>query len=234
MEKKIKFSENPKLAKIVYSIVIAVLCISAIVIGIVAANNRDDNDTPTDPSISEGDGNNTPTPDDEPQTPGEPSDDDPDNTTPESITFISPVSGTVITEHSMTVPVFSPTLEEWRVHTGIDISTAEAAAVFAAADGTVTEISTHPRFGYTVKILHANGITTVYSNLSSLDEIAVKVGDVVKCGDKIATVGDSAVYEIAEETHLHFAALDESGAYIDPLDIISDESKEASLGISVS
>ena len=230
MEKKIKFSENPKLAKIIYSIVIAVLCITAIIIGIVAANNRDTNETPVEPPVADGGGDTTDqTPDN--NTGDDNTPDKPVTPAPEKLTFISPVSGTVITGHSLTVPVFSPTLEEWRVHTGIDISTAEAATVFAAADGVVSEISTHPRYGYTVKINHDGGITTVYSNLSSLEEIAVKVGDTVKCGDKIATVGDSAVYELAEETHLHFEAL-ENGEKIDPLSIISEESKKASLGIT--
>ena len=40
MEKKFKFSDKTKVSKIVYATVIAILCISAIVIGIVAANSR--------------------------------------------------------------------------------------------------------------------------------------------------------------------------------------------------
>lgn len=226
MEKKTKLSENPKLAKIIYSIVIAVLCITAIVIGIVAANTRDNTTLPdTPPSSSGQDTTDTPNNKTE-ETPKE------ETPTPEKkpLTFISPVSGSVVTEHSMTVPVFSPTLEEWRIHTGIDISTEDSAAVFAAADGVVSEISTHPRFGYTVKINHEGGVTTIYSNLSSLEDIAVKVGDTVKCGDKIANVGDSAVFELAEEPHLHFEVL-KNGVQTDPLEVISEESKRASLGI---
>ncbi|MBO5946469.1 MAG: M23 family metallopeptidase [Clostridia bacterium] len=234
MEKKIKFSENPKLAKIIYAVIIAALCITAIIIGIVAANNRTEPLIPNDNITLD----NSYVPEEKPpvSTEKEPEEEPPSTDKKEEtkpLTFISPVSGTVMTEHSLTVPVFSPTLEDWRVHTGIDIKTEESASVFAAADGTVREISTHPRFGYTVKIEHANGITTVYSNLSSLDEITVKVGDKVKCGDKIATVGDSAVYELADDPHLHFEAI-KNGAKIDPLSIISDEAKEVSLGIKKS
>ena len=227
MEKKIKASENPKLAKIIYSVVIAALCISAIIIGIVAANSRDNNELPTNPPASDTvDGGATPDiKEPEDTTPEKPAEEK-----PATLTFIAPVSGIVTTSHSLTVPVFSPTLEEWRVHTGIDIACNESASVFAAADGTVSEISAHPRFGYTVKIRHENGVTTVYSNLSSLDEITVKVGDTVKCGDKIAVVGDSATYELAEEPHLHFEVM-KNGEKIDPLSIISEESKKASLGI---
>ena len=226
MEKKIKASENPKLAKIIYSVVIAVLCITAIVIGIVAANTRDNTTLPDTPPLDDqgtgdnsGNGQVTEPPKEETPAPEK-----------KPLTFIAPVSGSVMTQHSMTVPVFSPTLEELRIHTGIDISTDESAAVFAAADGTVSEISTHPRYGYTVKIDHEGGVTTIYSNLSSLEDIAVKVGDKVKCGDKIANVGDSSVFELAEEPHLHFEVL-KNGVQTDPLEVISEESKYASLGI---
>ena len=228
MEKKIKLSENPKLAKIIYSIVIAVLCVTAIVIGIVAANTRDTANLPEIPSSTDNQ-DNTDTPSNKVE---EPSDEDKAPVEKKPLTFISPVSGSIMTEHSMTVPVFSPTLEEWRIHTGIDISTEDSAAVFAAADGVVSEISTHPRYGYTVKINHEGGVTTIYSNLSSLEDIAVKVGDTVKCGDKIANVGDSAVFELAEEPHLHFEVL-KNGVQTDPLEVISEESKRASLGIGI-
>ncbi|MBQ4071593.1 MAG: M23 family metallopeptidase [Clostridia bacterium] len=231
MEKKIKFSENPRLAKIVYGIVIAVLCITAIIIGIVAANNRDTGNLPDTPPADEGgsdsnggtqDGTNNNTP---------PADDTPSEPKPEKLQLISPVSGTVATEFSLTVPVFSPTLEEWRVHAGIDILTEEAAPVFAAADGTVSEICNDPRYGYTVKIDHGDGTVSVYSNLCSESEPVVAVGDKVECGDRIATVGDSAVYEMADEAHLHFEVI-QNGTKIDPLSIISEESKKASLGIN--
>lgn len=225
MEKKIKASENPKLAKIIYSVVIAVLCVTAIVIGIVAANTRDNTELPQNPPVANGDTNQE-TPDDKTEEP--PKKEPPAEKKP--LTFISPVSGRVTTQHSLTVPVFSPTLEEWRVHTGIDVATEDSAAVFAAADGVVSEISTHPRYGYTVKINHEGGVTTIYSNLSSMNDIAVKVGDTVKCGDRIAYVGDSAVYELAEEPHLHFEVL-KNGVQVDPLEVISEDAKHASLGI---
>ncbi len=225
MQMKTKLSDNPKLAKIIYSVIIAVLCITAIIVGIVAANNRDDNTLPTpDDGNNTVDGGNENPPADEG---GNGTEEKPT----EKITFIAPVSGTVTTSHSMTIPVFSPTLEEWRIHTGIDIGCEEASSIFAAADGEVVEIGNHPRFGYTVKVKHEGGITTIYSNLSSLDNITVKVGDKVKQGDKIATVGDSAVFELAEEPHLHFEVL-ENDKQIDPLSILTEESKRVSLGIN--
>ena len=58
MEKKFTFSDKPLTAKIVYASVISILCVSAIIIGIVAANNRKKTDLPIDPPISDTGNNN--------------------------------------------------------------------------------------------------------------------------------------------------------------------------------
>ena len=221
MEKKFKFSDNPSVAKAVYGAVIALLCITAIVIGIVAANNRNKNPLPDDenPPVSDENKDDT-NKDDENKDEGN---------TNETVTFISPVSGTVMKEHSTTTPVYSETLEEWRIHTGIDISTEEGAEVFAAAAGEVTKVYSHPLLGNTVEITHANGAKTVYSNLTA--DKTVAVGAKVASGEKIGVVGYSAISEVADEVHLHFEMLVDE-ASVNPLDYISEESKKVSLGIT--
>ena len=213
MEKKTKLSDNPRLAKIIYSVVIAVLCITAIIVGIVAANNRDNNTLPPpDDGTNQDGGDNTQPPE---ENGGE-------GTEPEKkLTFIAPVACRVTTGHSLTIPVFSPTLEEWRVHTGIDIDCEEAAAIFAAADGEVVEIGNHPRFGYTVKIKHDGGITTIYSNLKSLSDITVKVGDKVKQGDKVMRGVTIFVVDV-DNLQLGYQITKES-VYINPMDMMEIE-----------
>ena len=233
MEKKIKFSDKPGVAKIIYGIVIAVLCISAIVVGIVAANNRkapveipdgsgtgENNDGQNNNHGGNNGGNNG----------GETGDTNPGEED-EKISFISPVVGKVVKNHDLTVPVFSETLEEWRVHAGIDISCEEGADVFAVAEGEVEKVFVHPLLGYTVVIRHNNNITSVYSNLDSNSEVIMTVGDKVLKGERIGNVGDSSISELAEEPHLHFEVMmdDES---VNPLDYFSEEAKKASLGIS--
>lgn len=224
MEKKIKFSDNPNFAKTLYGVVIAVLCITAIIIGIVAANNRNDETPPDDTTVNDGnqDGNEDGT--NEGENPG--------STDKEQakLSFISPVVGRVVKEHSLTVPVFSTTLEEWRIHTGIDISTAEGASVFAAETGEVTNVYNDPLLGYTVEITHSDDIKTLYSNLDPKSTTAVKVGDTVNSGEVIGTVGDSSISELAEEPHLHLNFI-VGGNKVNPLDYISEEAKEVSLGI---
>ena len=233
MEKKIKFSDNPNMAKTVYGIIIAALCITAIVIGIVAANNNTDPTLQENPPASDTLGPGDETPDENPPEENPPLDETPSEPPakkPEKKSFLSPVSGTVSKGHSLTIPVFSATLEEWRVHSGIDIECNEGAEVFASFDGTVAEVYADPLLGHTVVIDHGSEVKSVYSNLSG-DDILVKVGDEVLAGDMIATVGDSSLSELAEEPHLHFeVCVGDSKA--DPLDYLTDESKSASLGIT--
>ena len=222
MEKKIDFSDKSVTSKIVYAVVIAILCITAIVVGIVSAASRSkDNTDVENPPISdgttnEGNGENTPPPNDTPKEEAK-------------LSFIAPTAGTVVKEHSLELPVFSVTLGEWRVHTGIDISCDEGASVYASEAGVVSGIYSDPMLGYTVEITHSGDIKTRYSNLSS-DALELKVGDKVALGDKIGVVGDTSLSELAEEPHLHFEVLLKD-VKVNPMDYINEESKKASLGI---
>ena len=225
MDKKFTFSDQPMTSKIIYGVVIAILCISAIVVGIVAANNRKPvtpDDTNTPPISTPEDEGGTKPPADDTKPPVDP--------TPKDPTLVSPTVGSVTTEHSLSVPVFSDTLKEWRVHSGIDIATDAEAKVYAAADGKVSAIYSDPMYGMTVEITHTNDFKTVYSNLHTTLAESIAVGKTVKSGDLIGTVGDTALYELAKEPHLHFG-LKIKDVSVNPLDYISEESKEASLGI---
>lgn len=215
MEKKFKFSDNPTASKIIYGSVIALLCVTAIVVGIIAANTSSQSTLDTPPVIN-----------DNPNE--EPPEDNPGEDEGKPTVYIAPVSGKITTPHSSSVPVFSPTLEEWRIHTGIDIDTNEGAEVFAVADGVVSAVYSDALLGKTVEITHDGGVVSRYSNLAA-DNLP-KVGRSVKCGDKIAKVGDSAISEIADEAHLHFEMF-LNGTSVNPLDYFSEESKKTSLGI---
>ena len=222
MEKRSKFSENPKLVKIVYAAVIAILCITAIVIGIVSASNKSQDGVPDNtPPVSDGDG----TVNEDGNKPNE------EQKEPKPLAFVSPVVGTVAQGHSLTEPVFSLTLGEWRVHTGIDISCDEDSAVYAAESGTVTGVYNDAKLGHTVEITHRDGMVTRYSNLDAASTSELVTGASIAAGDRIGIVGDSATYELADEAHLHFEML-KDGVKVDPMDYITEESKKASLGIT--
>lgn len=217
VEAKIDFSDKSVRAKIVYATVIAILCITAIAVGIVGSSTK----TQTDPTVD------IPPVADSGQSNNSPSDTAPKPET--KLSFIAPVSGTVAKSHSLEVPVFSLTLGEWRVHTGIDIACEEGASVFASEAGVVSAIYSDPMLGYTVEITHKNDLKTRYSNLSS-ESSSLKVGDTVALGDRIGAVGDSSLSELAEEPHLHFEVLLKD-VKVNPLDYINEESKRANLGI---
>ena len=232
MENKIKFSDQPRKVKIVYGAVIGVLCLTAVAVGILSGTNKN-TELPEDepvvnvPNLGDGDTsggeealNPTPTP--------KPDDGETDVETPKKLSFVSPVVGEVVKGHSLEVPVFSDTLQEWRVHTGIDISADEGSQVYSSERGVVTKVYSDPFLGKTVEVSHEGGITTVYSNLDSA-KVAVSVGDSVACGTLIGYIGDSSLSELADEAHLHFA-IKVNGVSVNPLDYLSEESKSASLG----
>ena len=229
MDKKIKFSDQPRKVKIVYASVIAVLCITAVVIGIFSSITEDNNQPGDDPTVNlptvNGGGNNNGGQDNDTNIPEKEEDEK-----PHKLTFVSPVVGEITKGHSIDTPVFSDTLQEWRVHTGIDISADEGSEVYASSDGVVTKIYSDPFLGKTVEISHDGGILTVYSNLSPAD-IAVREGQAVESGALIGKVGDSSISELADEAHLHFA-IKVNGVSVNPLDYITEDSKKASLGIT--
>ena len=128
-------------------------------------------------------------------------------------TFIKPVDGEIIRNFSIDSLVYSQTLKEWVVHTGIDIKAEKKTIVKASADGEVKLIKEDPRYGLTVVIEHVNGYESIYSNLLTAE--FVNEGETIKQGQTIGTIGDTAVFEILDESHLHFEIL-KDGEYLNP------------------
>lgn len=127
--------------------------------------------------------------------------------------FIFPVEGEVIKEFAKDNLIYSETLEEWITHNGIDIKADKATIVKAVADGTVKSIKNDPRYGLTVTIEHTNGYISSYSSLLTAE--FVKEGEKVTQGQTIGTVGNSAVFEVSEDNHLHFELI-KDGSNINP------------------
>ena len=85
---------------------------------------------------------------------------------PDTQVFVLPAEGYVMREFSDDVLVFSPTMNDYRVHMGVDIAGKVGDPVYAFCEGTVKEISNHPFMGKTVVLTHANGIESRYMNLA--------------------------------------------------------------------
>lgn len=131
--------------------------------------------------------------------------------------FTKPIEGEISKEYAKDNLVYSETLKEWTTHLGIDIKAERASVVKASADGTVKYIKNDPRYGLTIIIEHSNGFETRYCNLLTTE--FVSEGEEVKAGQTIGTVGDSAVYEIVDECHLHFEIL-KNGENLNPSDYV--------------
>lgn len=120
----------------------------------------------------------------------------------EELSFAKPVEGEIVREYAQDNLIYSETLKEWTTHAGIDIQADKTTVVKAAEAGTVKSIKNDPRYGLTIVIEHDDNFQTVYSNLLT-SEFVVE-GEKVEKGQSIGTVGNTAVFEIADEPHLHF------------------------------
>jgi len=97
-----------------------------------------------------------------------------------------------------------------RMHDGIDIDAPYGEAVVASSDGEVTVSGWNGGYGRMVKIDHGDGLETRYAHLETLD---VEVGDVVRQGEQLGTVGATGT---ATDAHIHFEVRVD-GAPVDPL-----------------
>ena len=124
-----------------------------------------------------------------------------------------PVSGETQSAYSMEQLAFNATTRDWRTHDGVDLTAAEGAPVRAAANGTVTAVYDDELLGTTVVIGHDDGCVTYYQNLAATP--VVSAGDKVEAGQTIGSVGRTALLEVGQDAHLHFAVR-KNGASIDP------------------
>ena len=76
--------------------------------------------------------------------------------------FILPVSGALSKKHNPDEQVYSDTMNDYRVHLGIDIVTEASAAVYAAADGKIERIWEDTLMGNCMAIKHSGNSYTIY------------------------------------------------------------------------
>ena len=131
-------------------------------------------------------------------------------------TFVSPLTEcTLDVDFSDTVLVFSPTMNDYRTHTAIDLSATLGQEVMAVADGVVKNIWQDPFMGTCVSIEHTGNAISYYKNLDPVVKEGLVIGAAVKAGDVIGAVGESAMNEVAQDPHLHFE-LKVNDKHVDP------------------
>ena len=207
---KEKLIRNFKENKAVYITAISILLCMIIIIAAVGASNANKQ---TQPDLTK------PTPTvPTPTLPDKPSSD----VGTKLPTFYLPVTGKLSAVHDSELQVFSPTMNDYRVHLGVDILAEEGAPVYAAADGTVTQIWEDVRMGQCIAVKHTGDAVSVYKNVSVELPKGIIEGATVRAGQQIATVGSTAMVEVAEEPHLHFE-MTVGGLEVDPLEYFSSK-----------
>lgn len=102
-----------------------------------------------------------------------------------------------------------------RRHKGVDLLASRGTPIYAALDGVVEVVSHGGKgwrgYGKVVFVCHNNKFWTLYSHCDTID---VKIGQKVKQGEQIATVGRTGR---ATGYHLHFELRDENGSALDPM-----------------
>ena len=85
-----------------------------------------------------------------------------------------------------------------KLHNGVDFAGKPDSPIVVTADGVVRHAGWVPSFGQAILVDHGGGYSTLYAHTTG---IQVKAGDVVKRGEKIATMGSSGR---STGTHLHY------------------------------
>lgn len=119
---------------------------------------------------------------------------------------VMPVNGKITSPYGERIhPVYGGD----NFHSGEDIAASEGTSVYAALDGTVTDVGKGEKSGNYVKILHEGGTETLYCHLRNAN---VTKGIAVRRGDIIGFVGQTG---LATGPHLHFE-VKINGEKVDP------------------
>ena len=212
--KNSKLAKNIKENRAVYITALTLLIALAVIITLTAVANRSKKPVDTNPPVTD------------PIT--RPSDTTDKNQPSAEVVeklpeFTLPVSGKLAKAHDSEVQVFSNTMQDYRVHLGLDICAAENTPVSAVAEGTVVEVWEDELMGCCVAVSHAGDAVSVYKNLNSTLPDGIVSGVKVKAGDTIGYIGDTAMLELADEPHLHFE-MTVAGIQVNPLDYFGDDS----------
>lgn len=155
-----------------------------------------------------------------PVEPSEPEESEPveQTNTPVPETYMYPAGNEVMNHFSGDTLVYSQTLEDWRVHDGMDLQAEKGSEVKAIADGTVLSSTDDPLWGKVLEVDHGNGLVACYRGLA--ENNSLKKGDTVQIGQVIGAIG-SIPCEVAEAPHLHLT-ITKDGEAVDPATILGE------------
>ena len=129
--------------------------------------------------------------------------------------YVRPSGGVIIKPCSIKELAYSRTMNDWRVHNGLDIAAEKGEIVKSVAEGTVSDVMHDSLYGTTIVINQNDGLMVYYRGLNK--DTAVREGENIAAGATIGTVGEIPC-EAADGTHLHIEVMKEN-KYLDPADI---------------
>ena len=109
---------------------------------------------------------------------------------------------------------FHPILRYRRLHSGIDMTARQGTPIYATGDGVVRVAGRNPKglsgYGVVTVIDHGYGFMTLYAHMQG---VKVRVGQKVKRGEQIGTVGSTGM---SSGAHLHYEVI-QNGKKVDPV-----------------
>ncbi len=127
--------------------------------------------------------------------------------------FALPLGTQILKDYSNGEMVSSKTMNDWRVHNGIDFTGTEGAEILSIQSGTVTDVFSDDLWGLVVVIDHGNTMVAKYCGLK--EGTTLKKGETVKKGGVIGKLGTIPV-EQADGHHLHLE-ITVNETVVDPL-----------------
>lgn len=113
-----------------------------------------------------------------------------------------PVAGDIVMDYSIDQAIYDVTLDQYRTNDSVCISAEVGKEIKSAGAGVVEFVGKDNENGETVVINHNNGWKTTYSQLG--EDVAVNVGDNVKAGQTIGSIGNPTIYGVGLGSHLDF------------------------------
>ena len=139
-----------------------------------------------------------------------------------AVVYSTPLSSTVGRDYSRGVPVFSPTMKDYRTHNGVDFLGMAGDTVRPIAQGEVLSVTNDPLWGYSVSVDHGDGVVSKISGLSDKD--LPETGAYVHENAVIGRVGEIPV-EASEAPHIHLEVR-VNGQLTDPLELMGLDGAE--------
>ena len=132
-----------------------------------------------------------------------------------------PLKAEILKNYSNGIMVKSKTMNDWRIHNGVDFTGEVGDEVKAVYGGTVTGVYDDYSWGKVVEIDHGDNVKAKYCGFESVN---VKEGVSVNKDQVIGNLGTIPV-ESADNAHLHFE-ITVSGVISDPIDVLGKQLEE--------